>query len=464
MCDECQRGAVQPGPQYLVPVDHVAQQRLQLLTRDAVGQPERLGLRQPTRLTVLVEPAAVGQQRDRTRVLLDIAVPNLVVVDCRGEFAHRRTVQHEPGPQDQTATSHRLHHRERDDAVQAEVEEVGGDVHVACVEHVGQHLGDDLLGLGRGRLEPIGLPLGVDGRQRRIVDLAVGGQRDLADRENMVWHQVSRQRRSQHAAQVVHRGLRHHVRRQPRSAAMPAHGHVRVPDPGMAVQRGGDFTRFHAEAADLDLIVGAAEKLDRAVGKTPDHVARAVHPGARCERIGDEPARRLPRPAQVAARELPTGQVQLAGDTVGNRAQPAVEHVRHGRVGGFADARLGMVGDRRDDCLDSRLGRAVTVVRRHPGAFALGLDRLPGRGVDGFATEGQHRQRHRGKQPGRTQLGEHRGRGVDHVDREAPDGLDHGLSVALHVVADDVHGVSVEQRHERLPRRVERERPRVREP
>ena len=84
-------------------------------------------------------------------------------------------------------------------------------------------------------------------------------------------------------------------------------------------------------------------------------------------------------------------------------------------------------------------------------------------GVDGLAAEGQHRQRHPGQQAGRLQLGEHRRRGVDQVDAVAPDHLDERLGVALNVVADDVHAVPVEQGGQRLPRRVERERPRVRD-
>ncbi|CDQ43253.1 hypothetical protein BN1047_01118 [Mycolicibacterium neoaurum] len=129
-----------------------------------------------------------------------------------------------------------------------------------------------------------------------------------------------------------------------------------------------------------------------------------------------------------------------------------------------ADARLRVVGDRGHHGLDGGLGRPVTVVRAHPAALAFGADALPGRGVDVLPAEGQHGQRHGRQQAGGTQLAEHRRGGVDHVHAEPADLGDQRLGVPLHARADDVDAVPLEERHQRLPRRVEGERPCVRDP
>src|ERR1700716_2739064 len=49
----------------------------------------------------------------------------------------------------------------------------------------------------------------------------------------------------------------------------------------MPAERGLDFSGFNAVAADLDLLVGAAEVLQRAVGPPAGPVAGAIHPAAR---------------------------------------------------------------------------------------------------------------------------------------------------------------------------------------
>src|SRR5207248_4818411 len=91
-------------------------------------------------------------------------------------------------------------------------------------------------------------------------------------------------------------------------------------------QRRGDLARLDAEAADLELLVAAAEELQHAVGTEAGEVAGAVHPGAGCaERVGDEPLRAEPGPAEVAAGELDAGEVQLPRRTRRHRAEGGVE-------------------------------------------------------------------------------------------------------------------------------------------
>ena len=73
----------------------------------------------------------------------------------------------------------------------------------------------------------------------------------------------------------------------------------------MAGQGGLDLAGLDPEAADLDLVVGAAEELELPVGGPAAEVAGAVEPVARrAERVGDEPGGGEPGPAQVAAGAL----------------------------------------------------------------------------------------------------------------------------------------------------------------
>ena len=71
----------------------------------------------------------------------------------------------------------------------------------------------------------------------------------------------------------------------------------------MLGQRGLDLAQLDAEAAHLDLVVDAAEELERAVGQPARQVAGAVEPRARlaAERVGDEALGGQVRPAEVAA-------------------------------------------------------------------------------------------------------------------------------------------------------------------
>ena len=97
---------------------------------------------------------------------------------------------------------------------------------------------------------------------------------------------------------------RHHVGHQPPLAVRLLAGqHDRLPHPRVRRQRRLDLPQLDAEAADLDLLVDAAEVLEVAVRQPAGEVARAVEPraGPRGERIGHEALRGQLRPAEVAA-------------------------------------------------------------------------------------------------------------------------------------------------------------------
>ena len=96
----------------------------------------------------------------------------------------------------------------------------------------------------------------------------------------------------------------------------------------MPLQRRLDLARLDAEAAQLDLRVGAAEEVEHAVGAPARQVAGAVHPAARRpERIGHEPLRRQPRASQIAARQPGARNVQLARNARRHRLQAAVQNI-----------------------------------------------------------------------------------------------------------------------------------------
>ena len=90
--------------------------------------------------------------------------------------------------------------------------------------------------------------------------------------------------------------------------------HDRLTHAGVDGDRGGDFAEFDPEAADLDLLVGAADEFDVAVGVAAGEITRPVEPAAGRERIRDEPLGGQPRPAVIALRDMRSTDVDLADD------------------------------------------------------------------------------------------------------------------------------------------------------
>ncbi|MBZ3901137.1 hypothetical protein PV517_32465 [Streptomyces griseiscabiei] len=109
-------------------------------------------------------------------------------------------------------------------------------------------------------------------------------------------------------------------------------------DAGHGREDGLHLGGFDALAVDLDLVVGAADEVQAAVGPAAHQVAGAVHPGSgRTVGVGDEPFGGGAGPVEIAARELDAREVQLTGDAVRHRSQGRIEDVGAGVVGGCAD-------------------------------------------------------------------------------------------------------------------------------
>src|SRR6202171_2273474 len=98
--------------------------------------------------------------------------------------------------------------------------------------------------------------------------------------------------------------------------------HRGLDDALMLSERNLDLAGLDAEAADLDLMVGTAEKMQRAVGPPARTVAGAVHAAARrSERIGDETFGGQVRAGGIAARRAAAGAIEFARHTDRHRLQ-----------------------------------------------------------------------------------------------------------------------------------------------
>ena len=99
-------------------------------------------------------------------------------------------------------------------------------------------------------------------------------------------------------------------------------------DAVMLTERGLDLAGLDAEAADLDLMVGTAEKMQRALGPPARTVAGAVHAAARrSERIGDETFGGQARAVEVAARQTAAGDIEFARHSDRHRLQAIVQDI-----------------------------------------------------------------------------------------------------------------------------------------
>ncbi len=236
----------------------------------------------------------------------------------------------------------------REERMTAEVEEAGAHADGGQPEDVGPDPGQQLLhrapwGLAGGGC---GLPgLRPARRQGAPVHLAARRQREAVDRHEGSRHHVVRQpvsqMRPQRPAQLTLPTGRHDEGRQtpPRPIALRhdhglAHGGVRR-------ERGLDLPQLDTEAADLDLMVDAAEEVDLAVRTPAGQVPGAVEPGAPAPGIRHESLSGQVRTAQIAARQSGAAKADLSGDADRHRQAARVQEVDRRRGDRPADGRQG---------------------------------------------------------------------------------------------------------------------------
>ncbi len=164
------------------------------------------------------------------------------------------------------------------------------------------------------------------------------GDRDLVDDDVGRGHHVIGQRSGHPGADpfdghVFHgfAGHRGEVADQAVAHAGQLADHHHGPaDTGVDRDRRSHVAELDAEAADLHLLVSAAQELDVAVGIAPGDVTRPVQPPARRERVSDEPLGRQRRPTEVSVRHMCSADVDLADYADGHRLQRVIEQVQSG--------------------------------------------------------------------------------------------------------------------------------------
>jgi hypothetical protein len=323
--------------------------------------------------------------------------------------------------------------------VPAEIEEAVARPHLLGLD--AEHLGEDprqpLLGRGAGGDEALcgAGPRPCRRRQGLAVDLAIGGQGEcLQDHVHGRPHEWG-QPLLQPGAELRHGERRHRddqVGRQPLVAGrVLTHRYHRLAHCRMPRQDGLDLPQLDAVAAQLHLVVQAAQEDRTAVRAPADQVARAVEaaarapaPGVREEALGGQL-----RPLPVTARHALAADQELAGPPHRHGLQPLVHDAQLG-VGdrpAQGDGRAAL--DPPDGRPDRRLGRAVHVeqLAAQAGGQALGQRRR-----QGLAAHHQALQSAQGR--GRLGVGQERrdhGRGALQVrDPVARDEGRQGLEVA----------------------------------
>src|SRR6185312_17499264 len=124
---------------------------------------------------------------------------------------------------------------------------------------------------------------------------------------------------------------------------LPRH-HGRFPDIGMTGQLRLDLTQLDTVSADLHLMVGAPQEVDRSIPSHAAEVAGSVHarPRLGCERVRDKALGGQLRAIEIAARDPGPADVNLTGLAGGHRPKILVENVNPRFVDGPTD-RLGVL-------------------------------------------------------------------------------------------------------------------------
>src|SRR6185295_5877003 len=231
----------------------------------------------------------------------------------------------------------------REQRVASESEKVGLGSEVGSPEQLGDQAGDDFF-RRRPERDPAGgagLEEGIG--QRAAVHFAGRSERPFVDLDERRGDHVIRESPSQETLEIAEGSLPP-GRGKAGAGGRTGWGPFRTPhipsdetfadsrrfarqddrffDTRMLGEGGLDLSRLDAEAADLDLLVGAAEVIERSVPPLPYAVAGPIDPRARFlgEGIGTEALRGQIRPIEIAAREQPA-QHQLAD--AAERLRPA---------------------------------------------------------------------------------------------------------------------------------------------
>ncbi len=330
-------------------------------------------------------------------------------------------VPHRPDPADQAGG---------EQGVSAELEEVVVDGDRADAQGGREQSAEDFL--GRGARCPAAARDGRRLRQGLAVQLAVDRHRQGVQRDERGRDHVLGQRGRRVPPQVRNVDLaalgRDHVGDQALVAGpVLTDDHGGLGERRVAQQRRLDLAGLDPEAAQFELLVGAAQVLQVAVVVPAGQVTGAVHPATgRAVRAGDEAVRAEPGLPDVAVGQPVPAHVQLAGHARRQQSQVPVQDVRVLARDRPADRDGRCRGARGQDVGGGEahaLGRAVAVDQEQVGVSSKGT-----RGVGGG---GRLAGRH-----GLGEVGEDPGVLVQHVVEQARRHLKAGHPVALDQLRD----------------------------
>ncbi len=157
-------------------------------------------------------------------------------------------------------------------------------------------------------------------RERAVIDLAARRERDRVEAHDHRGHHRLRQRVAEVGLEIAHREIPgDDVGDEALLAAILAGDHHRGADAGVLREHGLDLAELDAEAADLHLMIDAAEVLERAARQEAREIPGAVEPLARREGIGDELLGRELGAVEVPAGEPDAADAELPGTPIGTR-------------------------------------------------------------------------------------------------------------------------------------------------
>ncbi|BCQ27147.1 hypothetical protein NK8_53360 (plasmid) [Caballeronia sp. NK8] len=329
-------------------------------------------------------------------------------------------------------------------------------------EQLGPQLGERGFGstlrrFERAQRERIGLRIG----QRAAIELAARRQRQRIERDEGRRHHVVGQTRGKMLAQGagidigMQRDIGDELLILRTLMARPRNDH-RFTHRRVAFDLRLDLTRLDAKAANLDLMIVTAEKLDIAIEPITREIARAVHAATGNERVIEEALGGEFRSIQIAARHARATDMKLADRARRHHATLRIEHIG-ARVGKrLADHRLGLFGrDLGDGRIDCAFGRTIDV----EGAKLSGARQsVPGLRRERLAA---HENRQSRLPPFEQTSGKQRfelsRRAVEYVDASGIEEIDQRHRIGAYVGGDDHQPMSGQQGGEVLHRRVERD-------
>src|SRR5690606_31312051 len=376
-------------------------------------------------------------------------------VQAGGELGDRRCVEQRPdGDLDAEPGPDAGRHPGGEQRVPAQVEEAVVDADGGQPEDLREDLAQRPLARSTRRHQPRDGGVRIGCGQGLAVDLAVGGEGEGGEGDEGAGDHVARQCGREGGLRVV--GGPDQIADE----LSVVDGGGGVGDAGEAAEGGFDFAEFDAVAADFDLVVGAFEEFELAVGALADAVAGAVHAGAGVGvvGVGGEGGGGFGGVVEVAVSDAGAGDVELAGCAGGYGLEVVVEDVEAGVADGVADGGAGVEGGGRGD---DGVGDVVGALRRPVGVDERDVRRqvqpLP-RQVGGQRLARHHQVGERGEfgtlqavAPGVDGGAQEGGHDLEDGDAVGGDAAEEFLGVGGGVAVDDDEASAGDEGAEHLP-------------